>query len=350
VADETTVVAESSPAVAVAAPYEGPVEVEDLNDEQRDTWRKTGDLPVKPKAEDSAPSKPVAAKPASEKKAESGTAKKKPDQESNWRQLEADRNSYKTRAEALEKENAELKSKSPAQAVPDEKKAASLAASTAEPQAPERPKRPRLSDFTTNETYEAAMDKHEEAMLEYPAKRKAFDDAKSNFEKQRASLTERQQQVQEKWKAIESKGVEIYGKDEYAKIVKSQDLPIYQHDPVERFLRDCEPETAAHMLQYLGMKRKDLERIITLPAREQFRELEALESAMSEELTGTKPEAKKNEPPKKEVTAAKKPPSEVGGKGVAAEDESEAALKAGDVDRYIALENAKDIAKRKNRR
>ncbi len=340
--EQATVIAESLPAVVVPP---APKEIEHLSDEERNTWLRTGDVPALPQKEESAPSKPgeAPAKEASAKKAESGTAKKqKPDQERNWRQLETERDTLKAEAEALKKELAASKVK-PEEKKSEETKAASLAV-TNEPKAPERPKRPRLSDFQTNETYEAAMDKHEEAMLEYPAKKAAFEAAKAENDKRIASLTERQAKVNEAWREIETQGNEIYGKEDWKKIVN---LPIYQNDPVELYLRGSEPKIAAHLTQYLGLKTDDLKRIITLPILQQFEELKALETAMREELKlgGTKQEAETKEPPKKEVTAAKKPPSEVGGKAAASGDPIEAALKRGDSDEYQRLMNAQEASR-----
>jgi len=342
-ADETAVAA--PPAVEIAEP----VEVEHLNDSQRESWIKTGDLPVKAKPEAPPASKPVDAGAAAvEKKAESGTAKKKPDQERNWRTLESERDTFKSRAEALEKELADAKGKAaPADKPAEDKKVADLA-TPGLPTEPERPKRPRFSEFTDAGKYEEAMDAYEQALPTYQAKKAAFDRAKADFEKQQAVFTERQKKVGETWKAISDKGIELYGKDEWSKIIANSDFPVYQNEPVEVWLRETgatDPEMGAHMAQYFSLKREDLQRIVQLPAKQQYRELQALEAAMEEELSGNKPAAV---PPKKEVTAAKKPPHEVGGKAAGSPaDEAEAALKRNDIDAYMEIMNKRDVAKRK---
>jgi hypothetical protein len=341
-ADQTVT---APPAVAEETQH---VEVENYTTEQRDKWIRTGVRPgdeeIKPKAGESATPKPVdAEKSAVEKNAESGTARRKPDQERNWKELRE----KAAKADKLEKELAELKAGKTTEAPKDEKTAASLAAPSSGPQPPERPKRPKLAEFKDVPEWETAMEKYEDELLTYPAKKQAFDDAKANFDKQQTLLNEKNKAVNDAWAKITEKGREIYGEDGWKKAITESNLPIYQHDPVERFIRDSEPETAAHLFRYFSLKRADLERIIALPARQQFKELEALETAMQQELGKAEPEA---EPPTKEVTAARKPPSEVGSKGTSPSgDPALAALKRGDQEGYRKIMNDRDIAARKSR-
>lgn len=342
-----------------------PVEVEDLNEEQHASWLKTGDLPTKEtktKPEDSSTSKP-AEKAADDttdadgKIAESGTAKKGKTDE-RFQELLRERKEAKERADRLEAELAELRKKS--EGGGDGKKADSSTAKPAvnQPAAPEKPKRPRLADFEEYEVYEAALDKYEEAMLEFPKKKADYEQHKAQFDKRLSEIQTRESKITETWKSIAEEGRKIYDKD-WDKAAFEPTLPIVEGDPVERYLRDSEPATAAHMLQYLGLNKADLERINGLSARQQFKEMEALEQAISEELgTGSKTPAvtaKKKAPQQqstvKRVSDSKKPPEELGGKGTAAGDEEEAALRhgteTGDYTRYHEIVNKREIARKK---
>jgi hypothetical protein len=329
---------DEKPAASSAAVLE-PIEVEDLTPPQRDEWLKTGDRPAKEqkepaaKKEESAPSEPAADKDG--KKAESGTAKNKT--EERFQEI------LKDRAE-LRRELDELKKK--LEAPRDEKKeAASSAAAPAEkPTAPEKPKR---AAFASDEEYEKA---YEETYL---PKKKAFDDATAAFEKQQAEINERQKGLLGSWKGIADKGKEIYGEGDWRKVTESyKDFQIFAGDPFEVQLRSAEPEVAARFMQYMSLKPKDVERIMKLPIREQFKELDALETALREELGGKKAAEKKEEtPPKKEkeLTKAGKPPQEIGGTAATSEDEAEAALKRGDGEAYRNIMNKREIDKRKAR-
>jgi hypothetical protein len=314
-----------------------PVEVETLTDGQRDEWLKGGTDTI-PAIETDKKAEPVTI----EEKRVVPKQKTPADTEKRFQEILKERKEATARADRLEAEVAELKKGGEKKV--EEKKVEAVA----EVKEPERPKRPRRPDFSTDELYEAAMDKHEGELLEYPAKKAAFDSAKASFEKQQENFKTRQEKVTNAWKAIADKGRELYS--DWDKVAFDANLPIVEHDPIERYLRDSEPEVAAHLLQYLGINRKDLDRISALSSREQFKEMEAIETALREELKlGGKVETKKDEPKPetKKVTAALKPPSEVGGKGTSPEDEEEAALKDGDVDRYIEVANKRDLAARR---
>lgn len=343
-------VTDSNAASSAATQVAEPVEIENLTDEQHSTWLKTGDLPAKPVEGESATPKPAVEAPkpdADGKTPESGTGKNPGgDKERNWKELRESAKKEKERADRLEAELAEAKKASGAKkdepAKPQELPPG--------PKEPEKPKRPRLAEFNTHDEYETAMDKYEQEMLEFPGKKAAFDSQKAAYEKGRSEFESHQQKLTDTWKTIAGKGREIYG--DFDKVALAPDLPLRENEPVERYLRDSEPDVAAHLLQYFGHKREDLARISALSSRQQYKELEALEKAVVEEIAGKKTSAKPSEQsqPPKRVTAALAPPSEVGGKGTAPGDEEEAALRDGDTDRYIALANKRDLARRKSGR
>jgi hypothetical protein len=335
--------AESSTAVQAE-----PIEVEELNDEQRTAWQKTGELPakeIKSKSGESTPSKPgEPAKTGDAKTAESGTAKpakEKADQEKNWRNLEADRDSHKKRADSLEARIKELEARD---GKTNGKPAESSSAPTEKPTAPVKPKR---ADFATDEEYEKAYEG------DYLPKKAAFDAATKAFEQRMVEINKRHEELTGKWKGIKDEGEKLYGAEGWKKAANAFDaFNIYSGDPLEVYVRESSPDIGAHFLQYMSLKPKDVERIIKLPPGEQWKELWAIEVAMKEELklqdSSSKPPAEKPKP--KLVSEALPPPKEVGGKGTAAEDEETAAIRkaaAGDPSDYMALTNKREIAKRK---
>jgi hypothetical protein len=330
---EPTVTAESSTAVVE------PKEVFDLTPAERENWLKTGDRPAKPVKDDSATSKPAEQPNGAGKKAESGTAKE-PDEERNWKQLRETAKQAKERADRLEAEIAELRK---AGGKKDEKPAESSTAAPAEkPQAPVKPKR---ADFASDEEYEKAYEE------KYLPEKRAFDTATAAYEKQQSEITERQKGLLGSWKGIADKGKELLGEGDWKKVTDAyNEFQIFAGDPFEVHLRGSEPDIAARFMQYMSLKPADVKRIIKLPLREQFKELDALETALRAELGKSAAPLKSEEKPlkkEKEITAAGKPPSEPGGQAATAEDEADAALKRGDGESYRRIMNEREIAKRR---
>lgn len=319
-------VAESSTA-AVAEP----IEVEELNDGQREEWIKSGDLPLKETAvsDDSATSKPGKAteKTGAAKEAESGTAETKSDKQTrNWRALEKERDELKARLEKLEK---------PA----GEKVAAPPAAEFVEPKPPERPKRPVLTEFKTTAEFDVAMDKYDTDMEGYSAKNRAYGEAKAQAEKTKTEIQAFNKQVEDKWKGMVEKATEKH--PDFKDVALSNELAkqIPMGSPVDEWV--LQAEVGAEMLYYLGQKPEELKRILALSRPAQHRELAKLEDT----LAGTSKAEEKPKP--KVVSSALAPPHEVGGKGVVAQDEEAQALKEGDTDRYMELANKRELAARK---
>lgn len=343
-------------AASSAAESPTPIAVEDFTSEQRDTWLSTGELPAKqiePLSDKSATSKPgeVSEKDTDAKSAESGTApKEKSTKDSNWRTLEADRNRERERAEKAEARLKELEAGSKS----DVKEADSSSVVMEKPAAPVKPKR---ADFETDELYEKAYED------EYLPKKQAFDAATKAFETQMEAINGRHKSLTEKWKGIKTEGEKLYGAEEWKKAADAFEAhSIYSGDPFEVYVRESTPELGAHFMQYMSLKPKDVERIVKLPVGEQWKELNAIETAMREELklNGEPPpvadaekSATADKPKAKVVSDALPPPREVGGKGTASEDEEAEALRKsanGNPKPYMDLMNRRELEKRKSAR
>ena len=339
--------AESS-AVAIAEPEFNPQDQHTWSPEQREHWNKTGDIPASPKKQESEPAassaKATKSEPEGKNAAESETASKQGKRERKpGEKVNADERIAQLVSKVKELEERERSRAAETKPPSEEKPTAALDVNQG-PQAPERPKRPKLSEFPNYEAYEAQMEKYEDQLIEYPAKRQAFEAAKAEFDKQQARFTERQKDVRAKWDSIAAKAKEIYSEDEFNAVRTSYlGLKIPDGDPVEQYVRESEPEIAAHLLKYFGLKADDLKRITKLSARQQYKELEALETAMREELApGKKGESK---PPAELKPRAPKPPSEVGGRGAAGEDALRAAASSGDFRAFEAEESRRKFAK-----
>lgn len=342
--DANETVVESSPTAAVETPVaDGPqfVSVDDLNprSEEYRKWQSTGELPAKqilPLSDESAPSKPgeTTDPVADAKEAESGTAAKpkkdKPNQDRNWRALES-------RAEKAERELAELKAKA---APADEKKAESSPAPQAfnDLKAPERPARPALTEFNTIAEFDVAMDKYDASMSEFQAKSQAYQTAKEHADKRQSEIVEFNKKVEERWKGMVTKAEEKYS--DFKTIALSDELAkqIPPNSPVDEWA--LQSDVGAEMLYHLGKHPEELQRILALGRPAQHRELAKLEDKLSE------PE-EKPAPKAKVVTDALPPPRDVGGRFTSAMDEEEAALKKDDVGAYMAIANAKELARRR---
>lgn len=348
---------EAAPSTVEAelAPQSAPVEVEELSDSQRAEWTRSGELPaqdIKPKTDDSATSKPGADTGA--KKAESGTAVKEPVKRkgAEERKLELDAEIkdrlekrgvlksdefWKEFEEFRTSKNGEKKAAPPAvdaKTPPD--------ADSRLPKPPEKPARPNIEQFKTTAEYNLAMDKYDGEMEQYSAKKSAFDDATKQFERNQAEIVEFNKGVETKWKGMVAKAEEVHG--DFKEVALSDDLAknITMGSPVDEWV--LQSEVGAEMLYFLGQNRDELKRINALSRPAQHRELAKLE----EKLSATGVEAEKPKP--KIVSSALPPTREVGGKGTASGDEEEAALRKaadGDPSDYIALQNKRDLAKRK---
>lgn len=326
-------------------------EVEHFTDAERTEWLKTGEMPPLEEPKTDSPKTDASAASIPAKESGSGPDKKdKPDQERNWRALEGERDTERTARQAAEKELEEWRTgkRQPEKAQPS---------TATELKAPERPKRPRLDQFSTTDEYETAMDKYEGEMFEFPKKLAEFERTKAQADRRKADFDAKQSKLNNTFKEALKKGKELFGA-EWDKAALDPSLPIMDGSPVLEYLGDCEPITAAHLWQYFGLNRKDLERINGLSYRAQMKELAALEEKIAKEISGEPSKAKEQqkEQPKK-LTQAGKPPLEAGGGTSSPEDDGspDAAWRRKDLspeDRgelYRERMNAAERAKRKRK-
>lgn len=335
------------PLIPPSQAHAEPKEVYDLTAEERDVWLKTGDRPAKDSSltkGDSTPPPPV------KESADSGLAKPQKSAEEKEAEKEKNFKNLRDKADRLEAELAELK-----KTASGKKEEVKVEAPTEKPQAPAKPKR---AEFASDEEYEKAYEE------KYLPEKRAFDTATAAFEKQQAEITERQKGLLGSWKGIADKGKELLGEADWKKVTDAyNEFQVFAGDPFEVHLRGAEPDIAARFMQYMSLKPADVKRIIKLPLREQFKELDALEAALRTELGKAAAPAKSEtteKPPKqpKELTSAGKPPSEPGGQAATAEDDgsSEAAWKRNDLSReergelYRKRKDDEDRAKRRSGR
>jgi hypothetical protein len=343
-------VAEPSPAEPVLSVPKSPSEYA--------SWRQTGKLPEKPKA-DPAPAKESSAageKPA-EKAApasEAGThqEKNKPARDNAATRLnellDDLRRAGMTPAElkVFKREAQKTDSAEPAKA-PEQ---------TANPAELKAPVKPKQDDYKTYDEYDAAKDKYVEDLSDYKAAKAV--EAYDQRQQQRAS----QASVHEKM--TEAKG--RYG-DEAVGIISAtaraftgdQQIP----QAVKAILNDSRVWT--DLLYTLGAKPADLDSFIQLAKSDPgaaIRKAVLMEQLVQTELAkgGKKPEAggedavvrddsgkfKKTTPEKKESDAPP-PPKEVSGRGTPPADEVERAVKTSDFAAFKRSQNAKDLARRR---
>lgn len=336
---EETKVAESSAAEVVE--QQEPVAVEDFNDAQRDEWLRTGEMPAKekPKGAESAPAK-VDEKTTekSTEEAETLTPEIEEVELKNYgakaqkriKQLLARAKKAEeilATAERTREKPAEIKTEKESMVTEEDGKPKKL------PYSP----RPQLKDFPNQEAYE---DKLFAWRDECKALDAAFNEATQKWEK-----TERD--IKEKLLA----GLERVNKKypDNLEVVK----PLFQKLVAERanlpevtwFLNTT--EVLPDLLYAFGGDFK-FDEFLALAKSNPAKAVRMLSSMEADIIAAIGKTAKVEESPKKKlVSEAPPPPKEVGGKGVAAGDEEEAALKAGDGDRYRELANKREIAERK---
>lgn len=324
-------------------------EVEDFNDTERAEWLKTGEMPlVETEAkvlpsDDKSKDASAASKPASEsggKDSGSGPGKKERDEERNWRVLEEERNTLRTKAEAAEKELEEFRS---GKRKPEEKKV------DAGPKLLEMPKRPSMVEFKDGtgaldvEKYEAALDK--------------FDTDKEAYVNQQVQVRTAAQQQEQSIKTWQGELKTKYGEKadglDVKKTVDTLASTLREAPAFFMFLNDSEVFT--DLVYVLGTDPK-LDELIAeakdpKTVTRAIRKLVALEAGVKAELS--------KEPAKKEdkLTKAGRPPAEAAGGTSSAEDDGtpDAAWRRKDLSReergelYRERQNKADREKRKKK-
>lgn len=281
-------------------------EVEHFSDAERTAWLKDGTLPpleekVSPKEDASAASIPA-------KESGSGPDKKdKPDQERNWRALESERDTLRTKAEAAEKELEDYRT---GKRKPEEKKPE---ASTA-PKLLEMPKRPSMGEYRTAdgtldfEKYEAARDKYDDDK-----------DAYVNQQVQLRTAAQQQDQFATQW---QSEIKAIYGteisKEDIHKVVGR--LADTQSSAPELFVQLQTSKVFPHLVNLFQKDPKLLDKLIdhskdikTRPDATRF--LRDMERDVEVELAKQKDKLADggDKEPDKKLTRAGKPPVEASG-------------------------------------
>jgi hypothetical protein len=334
-ADETAVVAESSPAID-----EGSHILSQMTHTQREHWFSTGELP--------APTEQAEAESADTQ--ESTAASETPADAESAPSQEHKRPGQKLNAEDRIKQlNARLKdaeerirelSEKPAEAT-DEGEEEQQTAAPAEDPRPERPKRPKLEQFDDYEAFDKANDAYEASMDEYTEKLtvwKARELAREQ-ETQRASA-EADRQAVETMKAYNAQVVEAEAKySDFREVVGKPGLML----PAIAQLTLVQSERGAEMAYLISKDPKlvakliELNKTSTVKVIKEIGKLEAaLEAADTETETPTRPN-----PPVRTTTRAPRPGYEATGTSGRPRDPVGEAVEAGD---YRAFERAAEAA------
>ncbi len=310
--------------------YQAP-DVAALTPDEYQTWLASGEFPT-PKKEAPAPSdeKPEASPDTGPGENKESEAPKKAEKKTQ----NAD-----TRATELEAEIAELKRAKAEriQKLLDERRQLRQEqAKTPEPQPgpkPERPKRPKYQDYEDKpDQYEEALDKYEEELADYKAQQRIEAERQKAAQEQRRQIAfQRNAEVRKAWETRLTATKQRH--EDFQQVVNSVDLPL---NPImDGFL--LESEVGPEMVYHLCSNVADAERIAKLQPFACARELTRLEAQISDALkTPAKPTI---------LTAAKPPGTQLSGMNRAPEDEAEAAIDAGDVERYMRVMNQRDIAR-----
>ena len=288
--------------------------------EQRDEWNKSGNIPKAPKKAESAP-----AKKESDNAADSDTAKHSQEKPKQKTKLSAE-----DRIAELESTIKKIKDGAGIK----ETKAEPSPARQAAPKL-EEPKKPKLEEFDDFNKFEEAKDKYYLDMADYRAKKAVAEDRE-------------QRQMEEQRTKVESEFAEakkIYPdfEEKAAPIIKAltEDQSIHEAFKIAVGTSDVFTHLAYALSQEQSQALLELARTNPIQA---VKKLGVLEESVRAELgKKAKPEVE-DKTPEPIKPRAPKPPSEVGGRGTAPEDEQRAAAKSGDFARFAEAENRKKFA------
>jgi len=166
-----------------------------------------------------------------------------------------------------------------------------------------------------------------------------------------ARIAEQDRILKEKWG--NSLKIAIERHSDFAKVCEIDKDGAFQNAEIKKIRSNgtldafaLDSEIGAQILYYLASNPGEVERIEKLAPFQAARELTKLEDKLSSAASTTL--EKQPEGSAKKVSGAPAPASNVGGRATAPNDESEAAIKAGDFRRYMKVENEKaHLAKRK---
>jgi len=323
-------------------------EVENFSEAERSEWLKTGNMPALEASKKDLPQQDASAASTPAKEAGSGPAKKDkpPDQERNWRTLEAERDTLRTKAEAAEKELEEFRT---GKRKAEEKKPEATA-----PKLLELPKRPRMADFRLadgtldSEKYEGALDKYE-----------TDKDAYTHQQVQVRTAAQQQEQSIKTWQGeLKTKYGEKADGLDVKKTVDKLAGTLQESPAFFMFLNDSEVFTDLMFVLGTDPKLDELLAEAKDPKTmtRAIRKLVALEAGVKQELAKQTKEAP---PEKKEekLTKAGKPPIEATGGSSSPEDDGspDAAWKRKDLtaeargELYRTRKNEEERAKRRKK-
>lgn len=325
------------------------VPLEQMTSEQRDSWRMTGEQPVREEKVVKEVAKEDEIKPEPEveeadavaatepEEAESGTAAKTEEQKTR----KPGQMGYKD----LRNRIAELEAQIAKGAKPA---AADNEAAKADAKAKDDTPRPKSSDkksdgspkYQTWEEYEDDLLSWREEKLRASVK---DDSTKAQLNAEKEKL---QKEVQQTIKSRADEARKKYS-DFDAKVM-DKDLPIPEGSVLSIWIMDPANENGMELAYYFGSNRDKLAEFNKLSPFQQARELTRLEDKLSQ--TTKAPDAKSDvkvvAAPTK-VTKAPPPAKEVGGRGSSNTDDETASINGGDFRAYKRVVDKKEIAARK---
>jgi hypothetical protein len=324
---------EETPVAAAPSAVEAPVmdvsrgPLVDITPEQRAEFRKTGNLPEPPKKEAAAASsesKPVEgeAKPAGDSETPESKQEKpkepKPKQTAEERiaQLEATIEKIR-KGKGIETPKAESSPAKP------------------EPVREHPPTRPKPT----------AEDKKEDGTPKFETYEDFVEDLSDWKSEQREVKNQREQREQAQANAFKGKVEAARSRYENFDDVKDSFLASVSDPGVNSVVRDMlnDSDVLPDLVFTIGSSKDDLAIFVKM-AKENpgkaLRYIALTESLIAEELEGKAKPKVEPEPPAKPITAAPKPPSEVGGRAASPGDELASAAKAGDFRSFKAEANA----------
>lgn len=301
--------------------------LDSMTPEQRTEWKSTGKLPVAPPKEESATSEETEVTAEAGKQPENAS---KSALETNTEPLKKKASNAETRKAELEAEINGLLAKRHAlrteveqKPAPKEETKKAAESSTADAYKPLDEEQFFKENPTADYNAYIRAEARNAAQFELKAERTANEKTAREAEIAKANKA-----LEESWgkKVAESAKKHPDFKDVATR--SAQAIPV--GSPVDAFILDSEIGT--ELLYHLGANEAELGKIMALPSPlAQLRALVRLEDTLSKPV------------PKKTISDAPTPPSEVGGTTTAADDPVEEAIKTGDMAAYKAAMNARDL-------
>lgn len=331
-----------------------PKSMDKLTPKEYDTWQKTGEVAVDREASGLKAEKPEAkeADAADDAKLadESGTSvtrEKKGVGSLTYKELRA-------RVRTLE---AELETATKAERREIKEEIEELVADAPKPKTEKATPRPKAGDQKEDGTPKfATWEEYEDALLEWNTERVlAKADERQTQRQQEQTIAAQNAKIEQSWNARVDKAREAH--EDFDDVALDKDGPgkhIARGSVVDQWILDS--KHGAEILYHFGNNLPDLLRYSKMNPIQASRELYKLEARLANSSGSSdfddEPEPKAPITKETKVTKAPKPASEVGGRGTAAGDDVERALRDDPTKnedamrRFMAAENAKDIRER----